>query len=166
MALSCAADSYVCSQAEGIEVETNPHIYHSTRSPTNNLQFTVTQGPTVYEINYSTSTLGGQVAISESCDLDGPSGSFTQAVCTVSFMVSAGGSKTASSTQTTVSGTGYDFQYAQIPITAGAEKLPTGSATCTDTSTGGAAAPTGIVRKDIYKVIVPVGAALAAGALM
>lgn len=126
---------------------------------------TVTQGPGLYEVAYETSTLGGQVSISQSCDLDGPSGSFTQAVCTYSFDVSVGGRSTSSSSSTTVSGTQYDFQYAQIPITAGAEKLPSGPATCTETASPGAAAPTGIT-KEIYKVIVPVGAVLAAGALL
>lgn len=124
----------------------------------------MTQGPSIYEVAYETSTAGGQVAISESCALDGPSGSFTQAVCTYSFMVSVPGTSTASSSSTTIAGTQYDFQYAQIPITAGAEKLPSAGASCTATASHGAAAPTGIV-KDVYKVLVPVGAALA-GALI
>lgn len=82
-------------------------------------------------------------------------------------MVSVGGQSTATSTVETYAGTQYDFQYAPVAITAGAEKLPTGSApaSCTETASGGGAAPTGI-RKEIYKVIVPVGAVLAAGALM
>lgn len=80
-------------------------------------------------------------------------------------MAGLDGKSTATSSSTTISGTQYDFQYAEIAVTAGAEKLPTGPATCTETASPGAAAPTGI-KKEIYKIIVPVGAVLAAGALM
>lgn len=114
---------------------------------------------------YETSTAGGVAAISQSCDLDGPSGAFTQAVCSYSLMLSAFGESTATASSTTLFGSQSGLQYAPVGITAGAEKLPSGPATCTETSSGSAAAPTGI-RKEIYKIIVPVGAALAAGAMM
>ncbi|CZT23420.1 uncharacterized protein RCC_09134 [Ramularia collo-cygni] len=153
MALSCGADSYLCDSISDVV-------------------FTVTQGPEIYEMAYETSTAGGRLTVSQSCDLDGPVGSFTRAVCEYSFLVSVAGTQTKESSTTTIFGTQSDFQYAQLPITAGAEKLPSVSAACTataaaatDTSSGGAAAPTGI-RSEIYKVMVPVGAVLAAGAML
>lgn len=125
----------------------------------NSLQIFVTQGPTGYEILYSTSTLGGEVTLSESCDLRGPASSATEMVCTASAMISVEGTSTESKTTETLTRS-EDFNYAQIPITAGASNLPSGSATCTSSDSG--AAPTGIT--EIYKVVVPVGAAIMAGA--
>lgn len=125
----------------------------------NVLQISVTQGPTAYEILYSTSTAGGEVTLSQSCDLHGPASSASEIVCTASAMVSIGDTSTATKTTETLTRSD-DFNYAQIPITAGASKLPTGSATCTSSDSG--AAPTGIT--EIYKVMVPVGAAIMAGA--
>lgn len=125
----------------------------------NVFQIFVTQGPTAYEVLYSTSTLGGEVTLSQSCDLKGPTSSASEMVCTASLMVSLEGTSTASKTTETLTRSD-EFNYAQIPITAGASNLPSGSATCTSSDSG--AAPTGIT--EIYKVVVPVGAAIMAGA--
>lgn len=83
-------------------------------------------------------------------------------VCTASIKISAGDVSTSSSTVETLTKSD-DFLYAPIPITAGADKLPAASASCTSSDSG--AMPTGIT--EVYKVIVPVGAAvMAAGAFM
>lgn len=99
------------------------------------------------------------MTLSQSCDLHGPASSVSEIVCTASVMVSVDGSSTATKTTDTLTRSD-EFNYAQIPITAGASNLPSGSATCTSSDSG--AAPTGITQ--VYKVMVPVGAALMAGA--
>lgn len=153
--------------------------------PHNTLQVTVTQGPTSYRILYSTSSQGVAASVSESCDLAGPSGSFTQAVCTGTLSISGPGLQTAKSTKTTITNTD-QFNYAPIPVTAGVEKLASGSCAARETSTssptgstgsaaspassgasstssGSGAAATGI--SEVYKVIVPIGVAMV-GALI
>ncbi|GIZ42188.1 hypothetical protein CKM354_000546600 [Cercospora kikuchii] len=126
------------------------------------LTATVTIGPTAYEFVYATSIYGGKGTIAQSCDLDGPSGSFTAATCTASVYASVGGQETATSTVSTITDTA-EFTYAQIPITAGASNLPSAGATCDAAeSSDSAAAPTGMV--ELYKILVPVGAAVVAGA--
>ncbi|KAI5359306.1 hypothetical protein Slin15195_G069340 [Septoria linicola] len=124
------------------------------------LTATVVLGPTAYEFIYATSTLGGIVTIAQSCDLEGPSGSFTAASCTASLDVSAAGVATATTVTTSITDSA-EFMYAPIPITAGASLLPSAGASCSATADSGAA-PTGVV--ELYKILVPVGAALAAGA--
>ena len=79
----------------------------------------------------------------------------TSAVCSWSVGVQIGGQHTATSSQTTYT----KANHYQVPITAGANKLPS-SASCTNSPN--AAAPTGLT--DVYKVLV-VPAAILAGAL-
>lgn len=117
------------------------------------------------------------MTLKEDCDLDGPSGSFTGATCTASVYASVAGTETSTSTVKTVTDSSY-FSYAPVPITAGASKLPSAGATCnaaapssadvakssssSSTASGSAAAST--VMAELYKVLVPVGAAVVAGA--
>ncbi|EME46083.1 hypothetical protein DOTSEDRAFT_148002 [Dothistroma septosporum NZE10] len=139
LAMQCTGDSYACSIASDVEIM-------------------VTQNPSEYEFAYTTSTLGGQVTLSESCALKGPSGSASQLICHASYRVSAGGQQTGSSTVQTLTNSD-DFNYGQIPITAGAEKLPSAGSSCTVTNQEAAAtAVTGV--SDVYKILVPVAAGL------
>lgn len=145
-------------------------------------QATVILGPSAYAFIYATSTVGGLITIAESCDLDGPSGSFTGATCTASVYASIAGVSTSSATVATITDDAEFFSYAPVPITAGASSLPTAGATCdsaaaaaaTQTERGGedaertseaGAVPTARVGEVLYKILVPVGAAVvAAGA--
>lgn len=162
LALACTDTANpICASAESLDVTVRASSLQSFAQPLTSQQVTVTQGPTAYQFEYGTSLQGVKATISESCDLQGPSGSFTQAVCTASFSASGQGESTSSSTVSTVTDTDF-FTYAQVPITAGASKLPTGSATACSASDNAAVA-TGI--SEVYKIIVPVGAALA-GALL
>lgn len=133
---------------------------------------TVVVGPSAYQFEYATSTLGAQITLKQDCDLAGPSGSFTAATCTASVYGSAAGASTSTQTVVTETNSAF-FQYAPIPITAGASKLPSAGATCDaaaqssvdaaqTTSSGSAAAPTAMA--ELYKILVPVGAAVVAGA--
>ena len=45
----------------------------------------MTQGPSQYVIQYSTSSMGAVIAFSQSCSLNGPSGSASEVVCTDSI---------------------------------------------------------------------------------
>ncbi|KAL9533174.1 hypothetical protein SMMN14_03160 [Sphaerulina musiva] len=143
---------------------------------------TVILGPSAYAFIYATSTAGGLITIAESCDLDGPSGSFTGATCTASVYASIAGVSTSSATVATITDDAEFFSYAPVPITAGASSLPTAGATCdaeaaaaaTQTERGdedaertssAGAVPTARVGEVLYKILVPVGAAVvAAGA--
>lgn len=145
-------------------------------------QATVILGPSAYAFIYATSTAGGLITIAESCDLDGPSGSFTGATCTASVYASIAGVSTSSATVATITDDAEFFSYAAVPITAGASSLPTAGATCdaeaaaaaTQTERGdedaertssAGAVPTARVGEVLYKILVPVGAAVvAAGA--
>lgn len=145
-------------------------------------QATVILGPSAYAFIYATSTAGGLITIAESCDLDGPSGSFTGATCTASVYASIAGVSTSSATVATITDDAEFFSYAPVPITAGASSLPTAGATCdveaaaaaTQTERGdedaertssAGAVPTARVGEVLYKILVPVGAAVvAAGA--
>ncbi|KAF7192581.1 hypothetical protein HII31_06090 [Pseudocercospora fuligena] len=122
------------------------------------VELTVTQGPSQYVIQYSTSSMGAVIAFSQSCSLNGPSGSASEVVCTDSISGSIAGQSTATSGTTTLTNMD-DFNYAPIPITAGAEKLPSSGASCTATPTSEAGAAATSVS-EIYKIIVPVGAAV------
>lgn len=135
---------------------------HTIRHMLTPSQIMVTQNPSEYEFAYATSTLGGQITLSQSCSLDGPSGSASQMICSASYRVSAGGQATGSTTVETLTNSD-DFNYGQIPITAGAEKLPSAGTSCTVTQEQGAAAPTCV--SEVYKIIVPVAAGLV-GALI
>lgn len=119
-------------------------------------QATATYGKDSYEFSTATSADGVQVTISESCSLKGT----TQAVCTESFSASGSGTSTASKTTVTLSGD--QLHYYQVPVTAGADKL-SGNGQCT--ATGNAAAPTAM--SNVYKVVVvPGAAALMAGMML
>ncbi|KXS94245.1 hypothetical protein AC578_8813 [Pseudocercospora eumusae] len=128
-------------------------------SSASDIEVTVTQGPSQYVIQYSTSSMGAIIAFSESCSLNGPSGSASEAVCTDSLFGSVAGQSTATSGTTTLTNMD-DFNYAPIPITAGAEKLPSSGASCTATPTSKAGAAAATSVSEIYKIIVPVGAAV------
>ncbi|KAK5715341.1 hypothetical protein LTR17_016775 [Elasticomyces elasticus] len=119
--------------------------------------FSLTEGPTHHQFSYATSTAGATGSYAESCSLSGSS----YAVCVVTLSLSAPG--TSTHTKTTVTASGTDLHYGQFPITAGAEKLATATGSCT--SSGNAAAPTGV--QEVYKVLVaPAAAAVVlAGAL-
>lgn len=99
-----------------------------------------------------------EVKVTESCDLT-PS---SMAVCSVlvSGSVEDAG-KTKTKDTVTYEGAEATQKWYQVPITAGAEKLPAAGATCT--ADGNAAMATAAV--DLYKVVVvPGAAALLAGA--
>ncbi|KAK4555321.1 hypothetical protein LTR86_007618 [Recurvomyces mirabilis] len=121
------------------------------------LTFAATAGPTDYKITYDTSTAGATGSVAESCSLDGT----TKAVCAATVSLSAGGKHTQTKTTSTLTGT--QISYAQYPMTAGANLLASGSASCTVSSQ--AAAPTAAL--DVYKVlVVPAAAAAVAAAMM
>lgn len=165
------------NQKHPIFSPTQPSLTHSPLP-----QATVILGPSAYAFIYATSTAGGLITIAESCDLDGPSGSFTGATCTASVYASIAGVSTSSATVATITDDAEFFSYAPVPITAGASSLPTAGATCdaeaaaaaTQTERGdedaertssAGAVPTARVGEVLYKILVPVGAAVvAAGA--
>lgn len=101
------------------------------------------------------------LSLTQSCALDYESSTIKQAVCSAVISVSAGRTRTSSSTVETLTASPV-FNVEEIPITAGAEKLPNAGTSCTATEEEGAA-PTRVAR--MYKVVVPVvvavGAALA-----
>lgn len=97
------------------------------------------------------------VTITQSCDLQPTS----SASCSVMIKASLDGDKEQTSSTFAYSGPEAEQKWKQVPITAGAGKLPAEGATCT--ANGNAAAPTGMVG--LYKVVVvPGAAALLAGA--
>lgn len=165
------------NQKHPIFSPTHPSLTHSPLP-----QATVILGPSAYAFIYATSTAGGLITIAESCDLDGPSGSFTGATCTASVYASIAGVSTSSATVATITDDAEFFSYAPVPITAGASSLPMAGATCdaeaaaaaTQTERGdedaertssAGAVPTARVGEVLYKILVPVGAAVvAAGA--
>lgn len=164
------------------EIKNTPSSPHPSLTHSPLPQATVILGPSAYAFIYATSTAGGLITIAESCDLDGPSGSFTGATCTASVYASIAGVSTSSATVATITDDAEFFSYAPVPITAGASSLPTAGATCdsaaaaaaTQTERGGedaertssaGAVPTARVGEVLYKILVPVGAAVvAAGA--
>lgn len=165
------------NQKHPIFSPTHPSLTHSPLP-----QATVILGPSAYAFIYATSTAGGLITIAESCDLDGPSGSFTGATCTASVYASIAGVSTSSATVATITDDAEFFSYAPVPITAGASSLPTAGATCDSAAAAAAtqtergdedaertssagAVPTARVGEVLYKILVPVGAAVvAAGA--
>jgi hypothetical protein len=114
-------------------------------------QILATYGPNSYEVSTEATQDGTAVTLLETCSLT----SNTEAVCSFSVGVSIGGQRTATASTTTLT----HINHYQIPITAGASKLPS---TVSCTNSPNAAAPTGIT--DVYKVLV-VPAAILAGAL-
>ncbi len=106
--------------------------------------------------SYTSSTGGAAAGVTQSCSLSGSS----YAVCANTVSLSVDGTSTVTSATTTASGS--QLQFAQVPITAGANLLATGSCK----TSGSAAAPTNVM--EVYKVlVVPAAAALvAAGALL
>lgn len=122
--------------------------------------FTVTANPTEFHYSSSTELSGLHGVAQQSCSIDNEGSS---AVCSLGVSVSS--ADTSTSIQTTTTATGEDFVFGQYPITAGAEKLPASTASCTATDSG--AMPTALALKDVYKVmVVPAAAAAAAGALL
>lgn len=173
-----AKNDSVTNQKHPIFSPTHPSLTHSPLP-----QATVILGPSAYAFIYATSTAGGLITIAESCDLDGPSGSFTGATCTASVYASIAGVSTSSATVATITDDAEFFSYAPVPITAGASSLPTAGATCDSAAAAAAATqtergdedaertssagavPTARVGEVLYKILVPVGAAVvAAGA--
>jgi hypothetical protein len=114
-------------------------------------QILATYGPNSYEVSTEATQDGTAVTLLETCSLT----SNTEAVCSFSVGVSIGGQRTATASTTTLT----KINHYQVPITAGASKLPN-TAACTNSPN--AAAPTGIT--DVYKVLI-VPAAILAGAL-
>lgn len=164
------------------EIKNTPSSPHPSLTHSPLPQATVILGPSAYAFIYATSTAGGLITIAESCDLDGPSGSFTGATCTASVYASIAGVSTSSATVATITDDAEFFSYAPVPITAGASSLPTAGATCDSAAAAAAtqtergdqdaertssagAVPTARVGEVLYKILVPVGAAVvAAGA--
>lgn len=102
--------------------------------------------------------MGAVATFVQTCLLTGS----TEAACSASIYASAQGSSTKTTTTTTLTGNELDFH--QVPITAGAALLDsTFAAAGTCTTSGNAAAPTGIL--EVYKVLVVPGAAALLGAL-
>ncbi|KAK1055191.1 hypothetical protein LTR12_015401 [Friedmanniomyces endolithicus] len=120
--------------------------------------FSATEGPTHFMFSYTSSTGGAAAGVTQSCSLSGSS----YAVCANTFSLSVDGTSSVTSATTTASGS--QLQFAQVPITAGANMLATATGSCK--TSGSAAAPTDVM--EVYKVlVVPAAAALvAAGALM
>ena len=116
-------------------------------------QIYATYGPHSFGISTEAEYMGTKAVLVETCSLAGS----TEAVCSASISASANGQE--DSTTTVVTKTGGNVHFFQVPITAGADRL-SGLASCT--STGNAAAPTGMT--DVYKVLVAPAAALLAGA--
>ncbi|KAK3713753.1 hypothetical protein LTR37_008239 [Vermiconidia calcicola] len=148
IAADCSATTYALVCPEG---DYGSGILSSTCDPSATVR--ATYGPNYFGISTEAETAGIRATLVETCSLDGT----TMAVCSASIGASADGQSTSGTTTITRSGT--DVHYFQVPITAGPNKLP-GSASCT--STGAAAAATGTV--DVYKVLVVPAAALLAGA--
>lgn len=121
------------------------------------LTVTATQGPTDYRLVYSTSTDGAQGQISESCKLEGPQNSATSAVCHILYSLSAEGRSTSTSFVTSIPGS--SLNYEAVTLTANAGAL----ASATACESGSGAAPTAFAQ--VYKVVVPIGAAVV-GALL
>jgi hypothetical protein len=90
----------------------------------------------------------------QECNLDGT----TKAVCGITYSFDTSGSKTASSTVTTLSG--QQVVFGPVAITSGALKL-SNEASCTSTSS--AAAATAIT--EIYKLMIVPGAVALLGGL-
>lgn len=98
---------------------------------------------------------GAQATGSDSCTIQSTSSTYN-AVCVVSASASYDGQSTATKTTVTAS----NISQAPITVTAGANKLASG--TCT--SSGNGAVPT--VMAEVYKVLVPAGAALLGAAML
>lgn len=102
--------------------------------------------------------------MSQSCTIEGTS-TDTSAVCSVAESISFHGQSWTASMRTTIAEE--DLVYAQVSITGNLEALARTTGTC---SLGAAATRSGsgavaMRVREVYKVIVPVGAALLAGAL-
>ena len=98
----------------------------------------------------------------EDCKIHGT----TRAVCRQTYADSMSGESKTQTFTTTLTGT--ELNYAQVPITAGANKLAhPKTAACTATSAAAAAPAFPRQTAQVYKVlIVPGAAALVAGALL
>jgi hypothetical protein len=156
IALLCTHGSF----GDGIESTTcdpSATVSFSSTSPTlvnrvnTSTQILATYGPNSYEISTAATQDGTAVTLLETCSIT----SNTAAVCSFSIGAHIGGQSTSTSSSTTLT----SINHFQIPITAGATKLP---ATAACTAAANAAAPTGLV--DVYKILV-VPAAILAGAL-
>lgn len=102
--------------------------------------------------------------MSQSCTIEGTS-TDTSAVCSMAESISFNGRSSTASMQTTIAGN--DLVYAQVPITGNLEALAGATGICSldasATMSGSGAVATRI--SEVYKVVVPVGVALLAGAL-
>lgn len=123
-------------------------------------------GSTAWSISSAVAvqTLGRDIeaTLTESCSIEPTS----SAVCAYSVSASADGKDQKEKTMSTYEGPQAADKWFQVPITAGAEKLPAegvNRATCT--APGNQAAPTAGVKEAWKVVIVPGAAALLAGAL-
>lgn len=102
--------------------------------------------------------------MSQSCTIEGTS-TDTSAVCSMAESISFNGQSSTANMKTTIAGN--DLVYAQVPITGNLEALAGETGACSldaaATMSGSGAVPTRV--SEVYKVIVPVGAALLAGVL-
>lgn len=174
IAMRCTAGTYALGQSDvtcdGAEEEVSPTRRSGSipgrNLPTNEaalfLQGTFTyHGSTGLGLStiIATASLGveAQADITQACDLEPTS----SASCSVLIKASVDGDKDQDRFRVSYTGVEAEGKWFQVPITAGAEKLPAEGATCT--AEGNAAAPTGMAG--LYKVVaVPGAAALFAGA--
>lgn len=137
------------------------------------MQLTITARPTDYEMLYeSVVPRRGSATVTQSCVLNGPSPSFTQAVCSLSAWFAVGGrSAQLTSTVETVAQTDIPAK-ATLPVTAGATNIASTCAsnpsTTSSTTTSNQMAPTvggtqtsvdAAPTAAVYKVLIPIGAA-------
>lgn len=117
----------------------------------------MTYGPSTWVFSSQTFEPGDQSStFIQACYLDGT----TKAVCSMTYSLDTSGSKTASSTTTTLSG--HQVVFGPVVITSGARKLSDSNrASCTSTSS--AAAATAITK--IYKLMIVPGAMALLGGL-
>lgn len=120
--------------------------------------------------------VGGSGTVTQSCKFDGPSPSFTQAICSLSAWASLGARRIEiTSTVETVAGSDIPMT-AVVPITAGESNTGSTCAPSTSSTTPFTrstnmvpsatpstqemedAAPTGLAS-EVYKVLIPIGAA-------
>ncbi|KAF7190539.1 hypothetical protein HII31_08253 [Pseudocercospora fuligena] len=127
-------------------------------------------GPTGFELDFATQISGTSYSVTQTCDLYGPLskkrpiGQATSANChKTTKALHPGGAQVDTVVWEVIT----QLPTATITIDRNADDLPDPTATCDEkvdrdlTSTKNAAAPTSV--PEVYKVLVPVGAALAAG---
>lgn len=81
---------------------------------------------------------------------------------------SADGEKSSTKTTSTISGSAdvrTQFGYAQVPVTAGGELLAQATAACTASAGGASGARMWSVKREVWKVLVPLGGAAVGGGL-